>query len=43
MTSLEDLPPLDADVAARLAEEGGAASPDELTLDLEGEPGSPEA
>ncbi|HEY2916390.1 MAG TPA: SMC-Scp complex subunit ScpB [Candidatus Limnocylindrales bacterium] len=43
MTSLEDLPPLDADVAARLAEEGGAASPDELTLDLEGDPASPEA
>ena len=27
LTSLEDLPPLDADVAARLAEEGGEALP----------------
>jgi chromosome segregation and condensation protein ScpB len=30
MTSLEELPRLDADVAARLSEEGGEASPDGL-------------
>ena len=38
LTSLEELPPLEADVAARLAEEGGEPSPrppeaDSLTLD----------
>ena len=40
MTSLEELPPLDADVAARLAEEGGEAGPD---AELEGDVGAPEA
>ena len=29
MTSLDELPPLDVDVAARLAEEGGDATPAE--------------
>ena len=33
LTSLEELPPLDADVAARLSEEGGEASPDEVEGD----------
>ena len=38
LTSLEELPPLEADVAARLAEEGGEPPPrppeaDSLTLD----------
>ena len=45
MTTLEELPPLDADVAARLAEEGGSAEPaqepDPETSDPDGEAGSP--
>ena len=32
LTSLEDLPPLDVDVAARLAEEGGEAAPSDVGI-----------
>ena len=39
LTSLEDMPPLDVDVAARLAEEGGESLTESLGLiDLEPEP-----
>jgi len=41
LTSLEEMPPLDVDVAARLAEEGGEALTESLGLtDLESEPSS---
>jgi segregation and condensation protein B len=38
LTSLEELPPLDADVAARLAEEGGEPAPSDISI-LAAEPG----
>jgi hypothetical protein len=41
LTSLEEMPPLDVDVAARLAEEGGEPLTESLGLtDLESEPSS---
>jgi segregation and condensation protein B len=41
LTSLEEMPPLDVDVAARLAEEGGEPLTESLGLtDLENEPSS---
>ena len=41
LTSLEEMPPLDVDVAARLAEEGGEALTESLGLtDLESQPSS---
>jgi len=43
MTSLEELPPLDVDIAARLSEEGGAASPEGRAADPEDDAPPPEA
>jgi segregation and condensation protein B len=43
LMSLEDLPPLDADVAARLSEEGGEASPEGFAGDQEDDAPAPDA
>jgi segregation and condensation protein B len=43
LTSLDELPPLDVDVAARLAEEGGSALADTVAAEPAAEPPSPGA